>query len=283
MKAPVLLLTVKDVRKQVAEWRREGLTVGFVPTMGALHKGHLSLMEQSRMEMDRTIVSIFVNPLQFGPSEDFENYPRDLTGDMRKMASVGVDAVFFPSSEEMYPDGFRTHVEVEGLSAKLCGKFRPGHFRGVATVCCKLFNIVQADKAYFGQKDAQQVLILKTMVKDLNIPTEIVVLPTVREDDGLAMSSRNVYLKPEERQRALCIPKALRAAEILFGKGERSAVVIRCEMERIIMEAAPSGVDYIAVVHPDTLEDIDEIEGKALVAVAVRIGAARLIDNVLLG
>lgn len=274
--------TVGEVRAAVRRHRERGAKIGFVPTMGYFHEGHLSLMRRARAECGAVVVSIFVNPLQFGPREDLAEYPRDLERDLRMAREVGVDVVFTPADEEMYPPGYCTYVEVLGLTEKLCGLFRPGHFRGVTTVVAKLFNIVQPDVAYFGQKDAQQAVVIQRMVRDLNMPLEVVVLPTVREADGLAMSSRNVYLSPEERQAALVIPRSLaRAVEAVKG-GERNVAVLR-EMVRGMIAAEPRAqIDYVEIYGWPDLEPLTVLTDRALLAVAVRFGRARLIDNVVL-
>ncbi|MGQ9532738.1 MAG: pantoate--beta-alanine ligase [Desulfotomaculales bacterium] len=274
--------TVAEVRAAVRRHRERGARIGFVPTMGYFHEGHLSLMRRARAECGAVVVSIFVNPLQFGPREDLAEYPRDLERDLRMAREVGVDVVFAPNEEEMYPPGYCTYVEVLGLTEKLCGLSRPGHFRGVTTVVAKLFNIVQPDVAYFGQKDAQQAVVIQRMVRDLNMPLEVVVLPTVREADGLAMSSRNVYLSPEERQAALVIPRSLaRAVEAVKG-GERDVAALR-EMVRGMLAAEPrASIDYVEIYGWPDLEPLTVLTDRALLAVAVRFGRARLIDNVVL-
>jgi pantoate--beta-alanine ligase len=258
-------------------------SVGLVPTMGYLHAGHMALVERARRENDYVVTTIFVNPTQFGPQEDLSRYPRDVNRDLAMLREAGVDLVFAPDAGEIYPEGFGTYVTVEGLSEKLEGTFRPSHFRGVATVVAKLFNIIPADRAYFGQKDAQQVLVLRRMARDLNFGHEIVVVPTVREPDGLALSSRNSYLNAEERQSALALWRALQLAEAMYLGGERRATEIRSAM-RVLLDATPLvRPDYVTVSNPETLEELDRIEGRALVAVAARVGRTRLIDNILLG
>ncbi len=264
-------------------WRQEGKTIGFVPTMGYLHEGHLSLVRQARRENDVVVVSIFVNPTQFGPGEDFERYPRDLKRDMGLLEPIGVETVFVPSVEDMYPPGYRTYVEVEDITTRLCGASRPGHFRGVTTVCCKLFNIVRPHRAYFGKKDFQQYVVLRTMVADLNMDLEIVPMPIVREPGGLAMSSRNTYLNQEERKAALCLSRSLKRAQELFAQGERRARVIREEVEKMIRAEPLANIDYVEVVDPDTFLPVEEVEKGTLVALAVKVGPARLIDNTQLG
>jgi len=262
--------------------RIEGNLIGFVPTMGALHEGHLSLIREARRQTDIVIVSIFVNPTQFGPKEDYDSYPRDLEGDKEKVDLVGGDIIFAPSVSEMYPEGYLTYINVEGITETLCGLSRPGHFRGVATVVAKLLNIVRPHKAFFGQKDYQQSVVIKRMVKDLNMDTDIVVLPTVREPDGLAMSSRNSYLSKEERKSATILYKALMMASDMVKTGERDSKKICSEMRRMISKEPLANIDYIAITDPDSLQDIAEIKGKTLIALAVRIGNTRLIDNILI-
>ena len=250
--------------------------------MGFLHAGHMALVNRARAENQVVVVTIFVNPTQFGPNEDLATYPRDLDRDLAMLRQAGVDLVFTPDASDIYPEGFRSYVTVEGLSDRLEGLSRPGHFRGVATVVAKLFNIVPADRAYFGQKDAQQVVVIKRMVRDLNFRHEIVVVPTVREEDGLALSSRNVYLNGEERQAALALSRGLFLARDLYQSGERNAEVLRSAVRRV-MDAEPMlQTDYVTVSDTETLEELDRIDRPALVAVAARIGRTRLIDNVVL-
>lgn len=257
-------------------------SIGFVPTMGALHEGHLSLVRRARQENDITVVSIFVNPLQFGPLEDFERYPRDIEGDTAKLREEGIDILFLPDTSLMYPEGFSTYIEVEKISEKLCGAFRPGHFRGVVTVVTKLLNIVKPTRAYFGQKDYQQAVIIKRLVKDLNMDVDIVVCPTIREHDGLAMSSRNIYLNKTQREAAIVIYRCLTEVSDLIKSGIRDGIYIRGLMnERLLKEPALSGIDYAGVYAPETLDELLEIKGDALLAVAVKIGDTRLIDNML--
>ena len=263
--------------------RRENKTVGFVPTMGALHEGHLALVREARQMSDIVIVSIFVNPAQFGPGEDFERYPRDLTTDAAQLAEYEVDYVFAPDTDEIYAPGFSTYVYVEGLTETLEGASRPGHFRGVATVVTILFNTVRPDLAFFGSKDAQQVGVVKRLTRDLGFETEIVVVPTVREESGLAFSSRNEYLTDEEREKATIIYQALRDAKIAFRDGERNASNIAQIVEEKISSEPLARIDYVAVVSNDDLEPVDKIDDKeVLVAVAVRFGKVRLIDNLVL-
>ncbi len=276
-----LIETIKEIRSFVDAARSRRETIGFVPTMGAFHLGHLSLMRQAKKTTDVVIVSIFVNPLQFAAGEDYDRYPRQMAKDLRMAESERVDALFAPSVAEMYPKGFATFVDENDLPAKMCGQFRPDHFRGVMSVVAKLFNIVKPDTAFFGQKDYQQYLIIRRMATDLNLDVDVRVLPTVREEDGLAMSSRNVYLGPKQRKDAVCLHRALQRAEELIGAGESSAVRVASEMKRLIHRVKGARVDYIAIVNSDTLEPVKEIKGKSLIAAAVRIGKARLIDNIL--
>jgi pantoate--beta-alanine ligase len=273
---------IAAARAAVAAARRSGQRIGFVPTMGALHAGHLSLVEAAKHDATYVVVSIFVNPTQFGPQEDFARYPRDEAGDLRKCEQAGADLVFIPTVAEMYPPaGGATTVHVARLTDTLCGPARPGHFDGVATVVGKLFNIVQPDRAYFGQKDAQQLAVIRRMTRDLDWPVEVVACPTVREPDGLALSSRNGYLSADERQRALALYRALCAARDRIQGGERDVQAVTAAMRRVLAEAEPAQIDYAAVVDPDTVQLVTRVEGPVLIAVAVRIGATRLIDNVL--
>ena len=262
--------------------RRGGRTIGLVPTMGFLHEGHLSLMRRARAENDVLAVSIFVNPTQFGQGEDFDSYPRDLQGDLVKLTAVGADVVFAPSVESVYPNGFRTFVEVAEITEWLCGASRPGHFRGVATVVTKLFHLVQPHRAYFGQKDYQQSVVIRRLVADLDLDLEIIVMSTVREFDGLAMSSRNARLNPHQRRAALVLYRSLRRSEEQIKGGERNAKII-LEGMRGMIEAEPlARIDYLALCDPETLKAVDRIEGPTLAAVAVRFGHTRLIDNILI-
>ena len=271
--------TIKEVRERVNAWKREGLTVGFVPTMGYLHEGHKSLMEAARANNDKVVVSVFVNPMQFGPNEDLESYPRDFEKDTALCESVGVDLIFHPEPEEMYADGFCSYVDMNGLTTELCGKSRPIHFRGVQTVVLKLFNIVKPDTAYFGQKDAQQLAVIRRMVKDLNVDTEIVGCPIVREADGLAKSSRNTYLNPDERKAALILSRSLKLGRELIENGETdSKAVIKAITDSINTEPLAK-IDYVDVVDFDTITPVDKIGKSVLVAIAVYIGKTRLIDN----
>ncbi len=262
--------------------RRTSGSVGFVPTMGYLHEGHLALVKRARAENSTVVVSIFVNPTQFGPREDFGTYPRDLNRDLKLLEEEKVDVVFVPPDEEMYPHGYSSWVDVEKVAECLEGMARPGHFRGVATVVAKLFNIVQPTKAYFGQKDAQQAVVIKRMVADLNMDLEVVVVPAVRESDGLAMSSRNTYLNLEERQAAIVLFKALSLAKQLWQDGEKDADKIRRQMTSLIQKEPLAQIDYVSIADAETLEELKIIDRPALASLAVRIGKTRLIDNVLL-
>lgn len=267
----------------VRKLRRENKSIGFVPTMGALHEGHVALVKEARQLSDIVVVSIFVNPTQFGPNEDFDRYPRDLTADAAMLAEFEVDYVFVPDIDEIYGPGFSTYVYVEGLTETLEGSSRPGHFRGVATVVTILFNTIRPDRAFFGSKDAQQVGVVKRLTKDLGFETEIVVVPTVREESGLALSSRNAYLSDEERQRASIIYQALREAKIAFRDGERNGSRLAQIVEEKISSEPLARIDYIAVVNNEDLEPIEKIDDKeVLIAVAVRFGKVRLIDNIVL-
>jgi pantoate--beta-alanine ligase len=280
-----MTLSVKrigDVQREVRKARGKGLRIGLVPTMGALHEGHASLIRAARAECGYVAVSLFVNPTQFGPGEDLARYPRPIENDLAVCRREGADLVFAPAAAEMYPEGFATTVRVAGLSEKMCGAFRPGHFDGVCTVVAKLLAIVQPDAAYFGEKDAQQLAIVRRMAADLDLPVQVRGCPLVREPDGLAMSSRNAYLSPEERQRALAISAALAEARKAIESGERDAAAVADMLRRRLQAARGVELQYVAVVDPDTLADLDRIGGQALVAVAAKVGATRLIDNVLL-
>jgi pantoate--beta-alanine ligase len=274
--------TVSRLRKFLAAHRAAGKRIGLVPTMGYLHAGHLSLVHAARSECDVVVMSIFVNPKQFGPQEDFATYPRDMEGDLRQAHEAGVDAVFAPAVAEMYPPGFRTEVTVHELTAPLCGASRPGHFNGVTTVVAKLFNIVGPDRAYFGQKDYQQVTVLRKMATDLCMPLEVITCPTVRELDGLAMSSRNAYLNPAERQAALVLSRALRLAEACLAQGERQGARLTATLRDCITKEPLGRIDYVAVCDPQTLREVEQLSGTVLVALAVYIGKTRLIDNAVL-
>ncbi len=275
--------TADQARDTVNGWQTDGLSVGFVPTMGALHEGHLSLVRASVAECDRTVVSIYVNPTQFGPGEDLEDYPRRLERDCRAAEQAGADLAFCPADRAMYPEGYSTWVVQEGLTEVLEGEHRPTHFRGVLTVVCKLFNCVPADRAYFGQKDFQQTVVVRRMVRDLNMPVSIRVMPTVREEDGLAMSSRNAYLNEAERRQALCLYRALGEAHRLYRNGERHADALRAAMERVIAKAPLARADYVDIVDARTLRRAESADEQAVAVLAVRIGKTRLIDNHPLG
>lgn len=271
--------TIEEVREQVRAWRKEGLTVGLVPTMGYLHEGHQSLIARSVAENDRTVVSDFVNPIQFGPTEDLATYPRDLARDAALCEATGADLLFNPEPEEMYAPDFCTYVDMDHLTKGLCGASRPIHFRGVCTVVSKLFHIVQPDRAYFGQKDAQQLAVIRRMVRDLNMPLEIVGCPIIREADGLAKSSRNTYLSVEERQAALCLSRALNKGKAAIEAGETDAAKVKAIITAEIKAEPLSRIDYVEIVDWNNLEPVASTEGSILAAIAVYIGKTRLIDN----
>ena len=277
MKVIETIVEMRQLRKQLAE------PVGFVPTMGCLHEGHLSLVRRARVENPSLVVSIFVNPAQFGPKEDFNNYPRDPQRDLAILEKERPDIVFMPSVTEMYPPGFDSWVDTGKIAQRLEGTCRPGHFQGVATVVAKLFDIIQPNRAYFGQKDAQQAIVIKKMVADLNMNLEIVTMPTVREPDGLAISTRNLYLNAEERQAATVLYKALTLAQELWSQGERDAERIRQEMRTLIQKEPLATIDYVSIAEPERLEELDRVTPPALVSMAVKIGRTRLIDNVVVG
>ncbi len=274
-----VLHTIKEVKEQIIKWKKEGSSIGLVPTMGYLHEGHRSLIQKASEENKKVVVSIFVNPTQFAASDDLGSYPRDFYGDREFCKKAGVDLIFHPSKEEIYPDDFCTYVDMDKLTLELCGKSRPTHFRGVCTVVNKLFHIIKPERAYFGQKDAQQLAVIQRMVRDFNMDVEIVGCPLIRESDGLAKSSRNVYLSSEERKAALIVSKAIFAAEDIIKAGERKAEKLIAEMKGIIQSEPLAKIDYIEVVHWDSIEKIDLIQDSALVAIAVFIGDTRLIDN----
>lgn len=276
-----LVHTISEMKKISSNLLESQKTIGFVPTMGYLHEGHLSLVREARKGNDIVVVSIFVNPTQFGPNEDFERYPRDLERDLRLLEPLGVDYVFIPSVEEMYPKKYSVYVEEVELSKYLCGAKRPGHFRGVCTVVTKLFNIVKPTRAYFGQKDAQQFRILRRMVENLNMDVEMLEMPIVRESDGLAMSSRNVYLNIEERREATRLYKSLQLAKELFENGERDVKKIKDAMYRVLSHHLLK-IDYVEIVDEETLEPVEKIDNTVIVALAVFVGKARLIDNIIL-
>lgn len=271
--------TVKEVREQVRVWRREGLTVGLVPTMGYLHQGHKSLIDRAVAENDRVVVSVFVNPMQFGPSEDLESYPRDMERDAALCREAGAALIFHPQPEEMYHGDFSSYVDMNTLTGGLCGKSRPIHFRGVCTVVAKLFHIAEPDRAYFGQKDAQQLAVIRHMVSDLNFGIEIVGCPIVREEDGLAKSSRNTYLSQEERQAALVLSRSLQEGRAAIEAGEQRADAVAEIITRCIQEEPLAKIDYVELVDWNTLEPIEQVKKPMLAAIAVYIGKTRLIDN----
>jgi pantoate--beta-alanine ligase len=277
-----IIVQSQQMQRRAEQQRRQGMTIAFVPTMGFLHEGHLSLMREGRKRGDCLVTSIFVNPAQFGPAEDYDRYPRDLKQDLKLIQDVGVDICFTPSVAEIYPDGFQTSVEVERVTRNLCGISRPGHFRGVTTVVAKLFNIVKPHLAFFGQKDYQQLVAIKQMAKDLNMDVEVIGMPTIRESDGLAMSSRNTYLDPKKRKEAARLYRSLIKGKELFALGERSAATILREVRRIIEEDKAAVIDYVKICDAHTLEDIEEIKGEAVIALAVKMGKTRLIDNIIL-
>ncbi len=273
---------IEDIRQQVGEWKKAGLSVGLVPTMGYLHEGHKSLIDAARRDNDRVVVSIFVNPMQFAPNEDLESYPRDLEKDAKLCEQAGVDLIFHPQPEEMYAPGFCSYVDMNGLTTELCGKSRPIHFRGVQTVVLKLFHIVTPDRAYFGQKDAQQLAVVRRMVRDLNVGTQIVGCPIIREADGLAKSSRNTYLNEQERQAALVLNRSLHVGKALVEAGETSAQAVKQAVTQEIEKEPMAKIDYVDVVDFDSvtpIEKLDAANGSVLVAIAVYIGKTRLIDN----
>lgn len=274
-----IITTIQEMKGVVRELKAQGKTIGFVPTMGYLHEGHVSLVRRSIEKSEVTVVSIFVNPAQFGPREDFKEYPRDIDRDTRILEAEGADYVFCPHQDEIYPHGYKTYVEVHDLQNKLCGRSRPTHFRGVCTVVLKLFHIVSPDLAFFGQKDAQQAIILKRMVKDLDLEVEIEVLPIVRDSDGLALSSRNKYLKREERRAALVLPESLQKAKELIRGGEKRAPFIIGEMVKMIAEEPLARIDYVEIVDVEELSPVETLEKEVLIALAVYVGRTRLIDN----
>lgn len=272
---------------EMAAWaeaeRLAGRRIGLVPTMGYLHAGHLALVHEARRHAERTVLSIFVNPLQFGPQEDLARYPRDLERDRRLCEEAGVDALYLPDVAHMYPEGFETHVEVERATQGLCGAFRPGHFRGVTTVVAKLFHVTRPHVAVFGEKDFQQLAVIRRMVRDLDFGIEIVGLPTVREADGLAMSSRNVYLSPDERRAALCVPRALEAARVLWRAGERDGLRLLAAARRTLGDEPQARIEYVSLCDAETMQEVGTASAPALLAIAIRIGRTRLIDNTVLG
>ncbi|MEG1500329.1 MAG: pantoate--beta-alanine ligase [Clostridiales bacterium] len=271
--------TMQDLALQ---WHQQGLKIGLVPTMGYLHEGHISLIEAAKMECDKVIISIFVNPTQFAPNEDFAAYPRSLARDAKAAHEAGADCIFAPSDQSMYPENYSCFVEVENLSQVLCGKTRPIHFRGVATVVLKLLNIVQPHKAFFGQKDAQQFIILQQMVKDFNLQVEMRRMPIIREEDGLAKSSRNIYLSEKEREEALVLSQALQEAQNLYQAGEENAANIKSAMENILQKATCGKIDYLEMVDTEKLQPLKELKPPFMIALAVYIGKTRLIDNIII-
>ena len=273
-----IVSTIEEVRAQVKEWKKEGKTIGFVPTMGYLHEGHMSLIDAAG-ENDKVVVSIFVNPMQFGPTEDLASYPRDLEHDAKLCEEHGVDLIFHPTPEEMYGDQFYSYVDMDVLTKELCGLSRPVHFRGVCTVVTKLFNIVTPDRAYFGQKDAQQLAVIKRMVKDLNMPLTVTGCPIIREEDGLAKSSRNTYLSPEERKAALVLSRSIFLGKEMVEKGERDCKRILAAMTEEIEKEPLAKIDYVKIVDLDTMQQVEKIDRGILAAIAVYIGKTRLIDN----
>lgn len=278
-----IIETVREMQAFSESLRRQGKTVSFVPTMGFFHEGHLDLMREGRRRADCLVVSIYVNPTQFGPTEDLDRYPRNFDRDRELAESVGVDVIYFPSNREMYPPGYQTYVNVEEVTDNLCGLSRPGHFRGVTTVCCKLFNIVKPHLTVFGKKDFQQLAAIRRMVEDLNMDLEVVAMPTTREADGLAMSSRNTYLKPEERESALSLSRSLKRAQERYAGGERDASVVIAEAKSFISSHPYTKIDYVQICDAATMKDVERIEGTCVMALAVRVGNTRLIDNSVFG
>lgn len=277
-----MIRTVEAMKKLSGSLHKKGRTIGLIPTMGYLHEGHLSLVRRARKECDFVVASIFVNPAQFGPGEDFKRYPRDLRRDRQLLSKAGVDVIFYPGASQMYPQDYKTYVYVNELSDIMCGASRPGHFRGVATVVAKLFNIVKPDVAYFGEKDFQQQVIIKKMARDLNMGVKIVSMPIVRERDGLAMSSRNKYLGPEDRNKAAVISRALRFAKVLMRSGAKDPVKIKAAVSKLIKTVKGLKIDYIAICDPQTLKEKKVIKGRTLIAAAAYIGRTRLIDNIII-
>ena len=277
-----VITSIEDIKQRIKTFKENQLSIGFIPTMGALHEGHLSLVRQAKEENDKVVVSIFVNPLQFGINEDFTQYPRTFDNDCELLSKEDVDIVFNPKAPEMYPNGFCTSVIMEHLEDRLCGKSRPGHFRGVATIVLKLFNLINPDIAYFGQKDFQQTVVIKRVAADLNLDVNIKVLPTIRNKEGLALSSRNGYLSETEKKDAICLYKALIRAQTMANAGAKNAKEILGEMEKIINNCKSAKIDYISIVNPETLEAVPEVQHGDVAALAVRIGKTRLIDNIIL-
>lgn len=282
MASPRVISTISDTHSAVRALQRGGKAVGLVPTMGALHEGHLSLVRRAKSECDVAVATIFVNPTQFAPHEDFSKYPRTLESDLELLESANCDLVFVPSREEMYPPDASTFVDPPQVALPLEGVFRPTHFRGVATIVIKLFNIIPADRAYFGQKDYQQALVIKRMAADLNVATQIIVCPIIREPDGLAMSSRNRYLSPSERQQGLALSRALNLVQANVSCGERNANALQTQMHAVLREAGIERIDYATIAHPETLAELTQLNGPAVALIAAFVGTTRLIDNCLL-
>ena len=274
---------IKDMQEKAASLRKQGKTVAFVPTMGYFHEGHLNLMREGRKRADYLVVSIYVNPTQFSPSEDLDKYPRDFTRDCSLAEHVGVDAIFFPDNAAMYPQGYQTYIDVENVTRNLCGASRPGHFRGVTTICAKLFHIVQPHVTIFGKKDFQQLAAIKTMIRDLNMDIELVGLATTREEDGLAMSSRNAYLNAEERKAALSLSRSLALAKHLFESGETDSDAVLRQVKQYIESYPLTAIDYVQINNVDTIEETKKVDSNAFIAMAVKVGATRLIDNYVFG
>lgn len=279
---PTVAESVADLRTEVAVARRDGKAIGFVPTMGALHAGHVSLIDRARSECDLVVCSIFVNPTQFGPNEDFQRYPRPRELDLKLCGDAGTDIVFYPTAEMMYPAGYKTFVDVRGLSDVLEGAIRPAHFRGVATIVAKLFLIVEAHRAYFGQKDFQQQLLIRTMARDLNMSTEVITCPTLRDPDGLAMSSRNAYLSPEERQKGLCLSRALALVAKMVDEGERDLGKLKSALHHEMSSVEGVAIDYAVIVDPLALTELNDVETEMVALVAAQVGTTRLLDNMIL-
>ena len=277
--AVIVARTPKEVKEIIRDWKKQGYSIGLVPTMGYLHEGHGSLIERAVKENDKVMVSVFVNPIQFGPNEDLETYPRDFDADLQMIEKLGADMVFHPEPSDMYAPDFSTTISVAGVSENLCGARRPGHFNGVCTVVTKLFNLSEADRAYFGQKDAQQLAVVRRMVRDLNANIEIIGCPIIREDDGLAKSSRNTYLNPDERKAATVLSKALRTGKQMIESGEKNAEVVKSKITEIISKEPLAKIDYVEITDWNSIEPVDIIDRSTLCAIAVYIGNTRLIDN----
>ncbi len=277
-----VIKNITEMQEILFSVRTEGKTIGLVPTMGYLHEGHLSLVKEAKKDCDIIVMSIFVNPLQFGVGEDYDIYPRDLTRDKQIAEEGGIDYIFHPTTTEMYPENYSTFVNVENLTDVLCGAQRPGHFKGVTTVVLKLLNIIFPYRAYFGQKDAQQVIVIKKMVRDLNLPVKIITVPIKREDDGIAISSRNLYLTREERKQATCLFKSLKLAEQMILQGENQAEAVKREIENEINKNNLAKIDYIEIVNAETLDNVELVKGSILIALAVKFGKTRLIDNLMM-